>query len=421
MGDFNINYSKEILKKGKSISYIDAMDKIKHNKLEQWMCYKILKLLNFTNIATTFKKESEKTWFSSCNSSASSTTVDYIWASNNLNDIIIDFNLTRTTYSSDHAMLMFTFEHPNNSFVNLKNFNKSRDTGKSFNNRYNLNSIQKEDWVTFNNIVNEKLIRLQDIPNYSTKTQVSAAMNTFNSIIIDSLNEMKVAKIKVTPRRNNLPLALRKKYNHIHQLNSIQATVKEALYIESDQFKLKIPSSAEQHKGLKNNFDRHWRRKSNWLIKLFRQYNVRNGIALYSQTLNSVEELESVHINIVNLIDHVNNEIVKERNAWDIINEKVNSHFQNIGSSDTSPNVYNPLIEMPHPWRSVYSPKTIDDPDAIKKLIDPITVDELQLMIKTLPNHKAPGPSGISYELIKKLPSSFLKELVDFYNHILST
>ncbi|EXX76752.1 hypothetical protein RirG_030180 [Rhizophagus irregularis DAOM 197198w] len=129
---------------------------------------------------------------------------------------------------------------------------------------------------------------------------------------------MKVAKIKVTPRRNNLPLALRKKYNHIHQLNSIQATVKEALYIESDQFKLKIPSSAEQHKGLKNNFDRHWRRKSNWLIKLFRQYNVRNGIALYSQTLNSVEELESVHINIVNLIDHINNEIVKERNAWDV-------------------------------------------------------------------------------------------------------
>ncbi|CAB5395406.1 unnamed protein product [Rhizophagus irregularis] len=93
------------------------MDKIKHNKLEQWMCYKILKLLNFTNIATTFKKESEKTWFSSCNSSASSTTVDYIWASNNLNDIIIDFNLTRTTYSSDHAMLMFTFEHPNNSLL----------------------------------------------------------------------------------------------------------------------------------------------------------------------------------------------------------------------------------------------------------------------------------------------------------------
>ncbi|CAB5168428.1 unnamed protein product [Rhizophagus irregularis] len=475
MGDFNINYSKEILKKGKSISYIDAMDKIKNNQLEQWMCYKILKLLNFTNIATTFKKESEKTWFSSCTSSASSTTVDYIWASNNLNDIIIDFNLTRTTYSSDHAMLMFTFEHPNNSFVNLKNFNKSRDTGKSFNNRYNLNSIQKEDWVTFNNIVNEKLIRLQDIPHYSTKTQVSAVMNIFNSIITDSLHEMKVTKIKVTPRRNNLPLALRKKYNHIHQLNSIQATVKEALYIESDQFKLEIPSSAEQRKGLKNNFDRHWRRKSNWLIKLFHQYNVQNGIALYSQTLNSVEELESVHINIVNLIDHVNNEIVKERNAWDvqqieyfinrqnedlktnqkralnsilernprkiildrlkfyengdlqyttdhqIINEKVNSHFQNIGSSDTLPNVYNPLIEMPHPWRSVYSPKTINDPDAIKKLIDPITVDELQLMIKTLPNHKAPGPSGISYELIKKLPSSFLKELVDFYNHILST
>ncbi|CAG8657974.1 11679_t:CDS:2 [Rhizophagus irregularis] len=48
-----------------------------------------------------------------------------------------------------------------------------------------------------------------------------------------------------------------------------------------------------------------------------------------------------------------------------------------------------------------------------------ITIEELNATLKTLPNNKAPEPSGIVYELIRKLPSSFHKKLTVFYNYIL--
>ncbi|CAB4438231.1 unnamed protein product [Rhizophagus irregularis] len=473
LGDFNINYKKHILNNNKSVSYLEALQKTKNNKLELWMCYKILKILNFDNVASMFNKVLEPTWFPPVNSNKSPTTVDYIWVSTNLKEIISQFQISRSSYSSDHAILMVAFPHPNNDFINHKSFDKSRNQTNNNNNRYNLSNLSPDDWITFNNKVDNYILTTADIISEPVQKDITDFMEQLNKIIFDVLEDMKVKKLKITPKRNNLPLQLRQKYNQIHQLTSLQATLKEVLYFFSEDFTTDIHSTIEQRKGLKNNFDRLWARKSNWVIKLFHQYKINHSLILLNHTLNTSSEVEEITINISNLIMHIETLIHKERKEWDvkqieyfinrrnediklnqkralnsilernsrkiiidrikyyegdelkysidpqIINDKVNTHFQNIGSSSKSPLTYNPILEMPEPWCSVYSPKTNIKKDAIEKLLLPISMEELTSTIKSLPNNKAPGPSGIPYEIFKKLPPNFLKTLLKFYNLIL--
>ncbi|CAB4420074.1 unnamed protein product [Rhizophagus irregularis] len=350
LGDFNINYKKYILGNNKSISYLDALQKIKNNKLELWMCYKVLKTMNFDNVALMFNKELEPTWFPPVNSNKIPTTIDYIWVSTNLKEITSHFHILRSSYSSDHAVLMFAFPHPNNDFINQKSFNKSRNQPHINNNRYNLSNLSSDDWITFNNKVNNHILTTADVHIVPTQKDITDYMDQLNKIIVEVLEEMNVKKQKITPKRNNLPLQLRQRYNQIHQLTSLQATLKEIIFFFSEEFTTEISSTIEQRRGLKNNFDRIWRRKSNWVIKLFHSYKINHSLILLNHTLNR-------------------------------------------SSSDKSPSTYNPLVAMPEPWRSVYSPKTDIKQVAIEKLSSPISMEELTTAIKSLPNNKAPGPS----------------------------
>lgn len=45
---------------------------------------------------------------------------------------------------------------------------------------------------------------------------------------------------------------------------------------------------------------------------------------------------------------------------------------------------------------------------SLSSLNAPITEEEIQLTIKTLPSHKAPGPDGLPYEYYKSFPPPLL-------------
>ncbi|CAB4427837.1 unnamed protein product [Rhizophagus irregularis] len=317
LGDFNINYEKKIKNNNKSISYNEAIQKINHNQLKPWMCYHILKLLNFSNVAANFNKESEATWFSSVAGSTTTTTIDYIWASQNLNDIITSFHISKPTYSSDHAVILFSTEHPNNFFFDERSFSRSRDSNMKNNIRYNINSISKEEWETFQTLITNKI--KDSYPNNSIDQypNINQEMKQLVTIIKTTLDQMNIKKLKSTPKRNNLPLHLRQKFNQMHQLHSLLAILKNGLFLYSEDFDKEISSTSAQRQILINNFNHHWRRKSNWVIKLFAIYNIRHSLSIFNDILNDTSDIESACFHVKNLISHIDKELTKERSAWD--------------------------------------------------------------------------------------------------------
>lgn len=66
-------------------------------------------------------------------------------------------------------------------------------------------------------------------------------------------------------------------------------------------------------------------------------------------------------------------------------------------------------------WQNIYRPVDTVQASVYDSLLLPPSDDEWSATISSLPNNKAPGPSGISYEMIKQLPpflSNHLKDIV---------
>ena len=89
------------------------------------------------------------------------------------------------------------------------------------------------------------------------------------------------------------------------------------------------------------------------------------------------------------------------------------AHFQTIAGL---PPQQSPSIDyMNDRWRSEYSPLPHIDDSIYDALLFAPTDDEWASTLKSLPNGKAAGISGIPYELLKHLPddaSKYLKDIV---------
>src|ERR1051325_2639434 len=97
------------------------------------------------------------------------------------------------------------------------------------------------------------------------------------------------------------------------------------------------------------------------------------------------------------------------------LHQTVNAHFQNIAGSP--PSIQMTLDMMNDRWRRAYSPMSSVQSSIYSGLMSPIADEEWKSVLSSLPTSKAPGPSGISYEMIKHLPSSalaYLRDIIDF-------
>ena len=59
--------------------------------------------------------------------------------------------------------------------------------------------------------------------------------------------------------------------------------------------------------------------------------------------------------------------------------------------------------QLSEDWKKQYKPRNYIDPDWYKRLTDKPEDQEINEVLKELSNNKAPEPSGISYEMLKKL------------------
>ncbi|GBB86432.1 hypothetical protein RclHR1_12880002 [Rhizophagus clarus] len=77
------------------------------------------------------------------------------------------------------------------------------------------------------------------------------------------------------------------------------------------------------------------------------------------------------------------------------------NHFQNAVPIKSTPPSH--ISALPDRWRSEYSPMATVSPDIYSSLLSPPSLEEWLSTVSSMPNGKAPGPSMITYEMLKHL------------------
>ncbi|GET56225.1 Tbingi protein [Rhizophagus irregularis DAOM 181602=DAOM 197198] len=86
------------------------------------------------------------------------------------------------------------------------------------------------------------------------------------------------------------------------------------------------------------------------------------------------------------------------------IDDAVINHFQNSVPIKSSPP--DNISTLPDRWSSAYHPLDDVDSSMYNSLLDPPTLEEWLSTVSSMPNDKAPGPSMITYEMLKHLGSN---------------
>ena len=92
-----------------------------------------------------------------------------------------------------------------------------------------------------------------------------------------------------------------------------------------------------------------------------------------------------------------------------------------MGNTIDQTSATNNLVSLDEFWSIIYEPRDHIRDEHTAPLEANINLNELTDIIHSLPNNKASGPSNISYEIIKYLPTSFLEHLVLLFNFIINT
>jgi hypothetical protein len=72
-------------------------------------------------------------------------------------------------------------------------------------------------------------------------------------------------------------------------------------------------------------------------------------------------------------------------------------------------------------WTEEYQPKQSINCNWYAPLLKPISTEEIMQTMQQLPNNKACGPLGISYEMLKHCSSSMLQAIIQLFNKCLNT
>src|SRR5260364_108499 len=107
--------------------------------------------------------------------------------------------------------------------------------------------------------------------------------------------------------------------------------------------------------------------------------------------------------------------------AQDIITDPpaIKAHIQKHFDNWTTPRVVNQNLFNSR-WQGKYTPKPSINPDWYIAATSEISQEEVLTIISQLPNNKACGPSGISYEMLKHAGPKFLLAITSLFNYCLS-
>ncbi|CAB5181197.1 unnamed protein product [Rhizophagus irregularis] len=428
LGDLNINNLNNNTSSSRGKNKIDDYSKSYIlNNIHKAMDL-ILQKFDMVYIGEKFGHKITPTYYSNDTSKIPSR-IDYIFGSKNLCNKVTEFNIFNTNtsyYSSDHRMLLTSIDHPNaNLSKNQKYYNLSRDL-PSHEQQYKIKDMDVDQWNTFQTEINKNAYPTYE--DYSKDTSISfrSSQNFINERmkrilkdIEEALNLANVQKYKRgAPKRNDLPLHIRRQFNQLYQLASLKRYLRDKVsIIENRNNFINVNNILNQNerdnidlKEILEIFDKHWKYKRKWLSKLL-QFNNIVPIQPLPLILDTVVELERILSFINQLETTINKQLLLDRSAWDSeqikkfierrdddikTNNKrmLNSILER--SSSTSNSKYDPTVGFDDYWKNFYQPRTNIPVDEIESLSIEIHMDELCEIIKTLPNNKAPGLSKLA-------------------------
>ncbi|PKY33574.1 DNase I-like protein [Rhizophagus irregularis] len=411
LGDFNLNFGKYEKLKNRNVR-ID----------NQFSIFKYLENHNFVdahksllNINDQQLKESHSTF----KNSITFSRIDYIWLSENLDNILVNAKIIQDDCdNTDHKLLLVKLDRkelfPQPSLLNK--------TIQSFRIKYDYNKLTNENKEHIKDITKAELD--ERIKNF-TPTCIEEKWSIYNHVIsVIKKKEIEYTEIRIANERADEEL----KNNIIYRgprispkqkmLNSLE--IKGSFYLASYNFNSLL--QAAYIKEAEEMFNIAQINLNTELIKR-KETKINEAIEKRQQDLefdkkrmidNVIErEFKKIYIDRVIAKDDEEDDIlITEENE---IKKVVAKHFQNCAGSTNS------FKEIPQDWIEEYQPKEYISPSIYDSILKPISIEELLKTAKMLPRGKATGPSGMTYEDIK-LTIEPLKELIqDIFNEILET
>ncbi|GBB86127.1 hypothetical protein RclHR1_12590008 [Rhizophagus clarus] len=173
------------------------------------------------------------------------------------------------------------------------------------------------------------------------------------------------------------------------------------------------------HKEIHKEYERHLNKHTLHNINKYIDRRQQDFSDNQTRMLNSILERKPQKITINRLLitsDDENPQLITNQEDIECITI---DHCQKIASSN-NPALFTSYENLTPFWQNIYKEK-YKSPEQQSILTTPITLDELTTTIQSLPNNKAPGPTGITYEFWKHFLKPHYNKILTFFNNILNT
>ena len=473
MGDFNANYHAFLRHKSNTTNDIlSPTPKWKFNIFSR------LKTLNLRESTTLCNNQPEFTW----KNSQSNTWLDLIFISDNITQSIVhSYSTSINKYiNTDHRMLSVILDFELFRIIPIKYTDKNkrnqfrRDHQRTF--IYIYSQMTHQQWSKFTGCLSALKLELPMIQPYTSYPAFmwQQMVDDFWYYIRNAIQEAKFRHLPKTnlnrhnhERAQQLPLSLRQFKNDISKVQNI------LLAFSQNRIESYMEDSDRPKFVAWSNYWKNWMNQRKLLFEIRTKHKVLDTLPLPHPITE--DNLKSTRNTISGLLEVLKITYKKEHDKWSLqqmdyfvnrrnddikfnqkrfLNSALNripqtivldrlfdssgslperftrdpklieqltiSHFKSIGDYTPSGN-YNSISDLPAEWQSVYTPFAEHDDTLSFKLIEPITLSELEQALNASPNGKASGPTGIAYEDLKHLSQEFKLYLLEFFNFLFNT
>jgi len=393
--------------------------------------YKLINFLHHTNmfdIGAHFNN-THYTW----SNNLAHSRIDYIWTDSFNIQFILSYDLdnSQTSTLSDHSILFSSWTFPNA-------YSKPPRMHTGVSRRiFNYKSMSTDQWTEFSECITQLFLQ-HNIPlSVNTHENIDTTWHKIQHSILQAAIQLIPNKIsrkrsynhKYTPHCTALYTGLKKlgqlikkiKNNpnsylphinsHILSINSYtKANLDPLLSLDTASTQSWLQHAYEVWKQVYHAYQLEYSLLLRQQINHASEKRCETLTSKPKQAINSILDRYQPPIHFLNI--KLNNQLVTEPS---LIKQHIKSHYHNW----TAHRPINQYL-FDNFWHQHYQPLSHINSAWYTSLTVPITEEEVLQTISKLPNGKACGPTGISYEMIKHLGSHGITTLTALFNRCLS-